>query len=268
MLTVYACQTDIVWEDKTANFARVRNLLEATRQSPQPGGLIVLPEMFATGFSMNARAIAEDVRSGETADFLADLARRSGCHVLAGMVTVTSDLENPARRPYNEAVVVAPDGTLAGRYRKRRPFTPSGERDRYVAGSSPVVLEIGGIRVAPLICYDLRFPELFRVATAVGTDLFCVISNWPDRRQHHQSLLLRARAIENQAFVLGVNRCGSDPHFVYAGGSALIDPHGEVLTEAGSAPTFLRATISPQTTAAWRAQFPALRDRRTDLFPA
>ena len=262
MLTVYACQTDIVWEDKTANFARVRNLLEATRQSPQPGGLIVLPEMFATGFSMNARAIAEDVRSGETADFLADLARRSGCHVLAGMVTVTSDLENPARRPYNEAVVVAPDGTLAGRYRKRRPFTPSGERDRYVAGSSPVVLEIGGIRVATLICYDLRFPELFRDCLPLGVEAFVVIASWPAARIAHWSTLLRARAIENQAYVVGVNRVGDDPTPLhYPGASVVVDPSGTVLAEAGEMETVLTTALDAAFVREYREKLPFLNDR-------
>jgi predicted amidohydrolase len=123
----------------------------------------------------------------------------------------------------------------------------------------------GGFTVAPFVCYDLRFPEIFRVATARGADLFAVVANWPNRRHYHWSTLLRARAIENMAGLIGVNRAGTDPEFTYAGGSAILGPQAEVLAEASDAPGFLKAELTPEIVADWLASFPALRDRRSDI---
>ena len=257
-----ALQFDLVWEDRTANFGAVRRAVVEAAPALAPGSFLVLPEMFSSGFSMNVLQAA-DTPAAETEVFLATLAREHGIYVLGGLAR-----QLPDGTGANEAVAFSPEGTLLARYRKIHSFSPAGEAEAFTAGTGIITFAWNGFIVAPVICYDLRFPELFRAATSAGADLFCVISNWPDRRQHPQSILLRARAIENQAFVLGVNRCGSDPNFTYAGASVLIDPHGEILTEAGSSATLLRATISPETTAAWRASFPALRDRRTDLFPA
>jgi predicted amidohydrolase len=255
-VTVYACQMDITWEDKAANFAHVRQLVGDAR--PAPGGLIVLPEMFATGFSMNARAIAEDARTGETTIFLAELAAAYRCHILAGVVTRT-DQDGRAR---NEAVLVAPGGAVVGRYAKQRPFTPSGERDHYGAGSGPVVLEVNGLRIAPLICYDLRFPELFREALTADVDAFVVIASWPGARIQHWSTLLQARAIENQAYVVGVNRVGTDPApLAYPGASVIVAPSGAVLAAADDGETVLTATLDPGFVARYREDLPFLNDR-------
>ena len=120
----------------------------------------------------------------------------------------------------------------------------------------------GGLAVAAFVCYDLRFPEIFRAAAAAGADCFVVVANWPSRRTHHWSLLLRARAVENQAVVVGVNRCGTDPGFVYEGASAVIDEQGAVLAEAGAGVEVVRAAVDHEAVAAWREAFPALRDRR------
>jgi omega-amidase len=255
-------QFDLVWEDRAANFAAVSEALALVHPPLAPGSLLVLPEMFSSGFSMNL-AHAADTPAAETETFLAALARQHHIFVLGGLAR-----QLPDGTGANEAVAFDPGGGLIARYRKIHSFSPSGEAQAFTAGSEVVTFPWNGFTVAPVICYDLRFPELFRAATAAGADLFCVIANWPDRRQQHKTILLRARAIENQAFVLGLNRSGTDPHFNYAGASAIVDPHGEIVAEAGPAPTLLRATISPETAAAWRAQFPALRDRRTDLFPA
>ena len=256
MLTIYACQIDIVWENKPANFARVTELVAGA--GIVPGGLIVLPEMFATGFSMNADAIAEDAQTGETAFFLADLARRCGCHVLAGVVTAS----NGGTRPHNEALVFGPDGALIGGYAKQRPFTPSGEKDNYDAGDRPVVVVINGVRVAPLICYDLRFPELFRAALTLGVDAFVVIASWPIARIAHWSALLRARAIENQSYVVGVNRVGTDPTpLIYPGASVVFDPSGALIAQAASGETILTTELNADFAAQYRADLPFLADR-------
>ena len=257
-----AYQFVLVWEDRAANFAAVTRAVTEANPPLAEGSLFVLPEMFSSGFTMNVSGAA-DSAAAETEVFLADLARQHRIFILGGLARQLPDGSGA-----NEAVAFAPDGSLIARYRKIHSFSPSGEAQAFTAGSGVATFPWNGFTVAPIICYDLRFPEVFRAATAAGADLFCVIANWPDRRQQHKSILLRARAIENQAFVLGLNRCGQDPHFSYAGASALVDPHGDILVAAGAAPTLLRAVISPDTAAAWRAQFPALRDRRLDLFPA
>jgi omega-amidase len=256
-----ALQFDLAWEDRAANFAIMEAALSTTDSPLLPGSLIVLPEMCSSGFSMNLPRAADT--AAETQDFLSNLARRHHVYLLGGIAR-----QLPDGTGANEATAFGPDGSLLARYRKIHSFSPAGEAGAFTAGSQVVTFAWNGFTVAPVICYDLRFPELFRAATAAGADLFCVIANWPDRRHHHWTTLLKARAIENQAVVLGVNRTGTDPHAAYAGGSLLLGPQGEILAEAGSDPQLLRAVITPQITADWRGQFPALRDRRPDLFPA
>ena len=266
-----ALQLSLHWEHRAANFDFVRAALSLASPAPAPGSLLVLPELFATGFTMNVETAA-DTEAAETEIFLKELALAHRITVLGGVLRKLPDGSGA-----NEAVAIGPDGALLCRYRKIFPFSPSGEKAAFTAGTEIRTFSWNGFTVAPLICYDLRFPEAFRAATAAGADLFCVMANWPDRRHAHWTTLLRARAIENQAFVLGVNRSGSDPFFHYAGGSMIVDPQGATLAEASPDPAgasadappaeLLRATVSPETTASWRAQFPALRDRRPDLFP-
>lgn len=228
----------------------------------EAGSLLVLPELFATGFSMNPQRVGEE-EQGPTEEFLAELAVQYRSTVLGGVCRKLVQGKGG-----NEAVAFGPDGTRLCRYRKIHSFSPAGETEAYEAGNSVVTFPWNGFKVAPLICYDLRFPEVFRAASTQGADFLIVISSWPERRQHHMTVLLQARAIENQAYVLGVNRTGEDPHFTYQGGSVLFGPQGEILAEAGSAEGFLTAEVSPTLPAQWRKDFPALRDRRTDLFQA
>lgn len=245
------CQPASVWEDKAATLARVWQLLEST--SIAPGSLIVLPEMFATGFSMQTAATAEP-SGGPTEQFLGQLADRHDCCVLAGLVTT----DGPVAR--NQAIAIAPGGTVRARYTKQRPFSLAQEADSHEAGTETIVFEWGGFQIAPLICYDLRFPELFRQATAAGATLCAVIASWPAPRHHHWRTLLIARAIENQACVLGVNRAGQDPQHRYAGGSLALDSQGTVLAEAADRECVVSTHLDPATVHAWRQSFPALRD--------
>jgi omega-amidase len=255
---LYCCQTDITWENKVANYARSQNLLAATK--PERGSLVLLPEMFATGFSMNVPAVQESPKA-ETEKFLAHLAQDFGVFVIGGVVTTAPD-----SRGYNQAVVVAPDGKQLARYSKMQPFTLGGESKNYMAGDQPAFFSWteGGqeIKVSPFICYDLRFPEVFRSAVRKGAQLFTVIANWPVTRIHHWVTLLQARAIENQAYVAGVNRCGTDPKYTYNGRSLIVDPHGTILVEAGDSECIIGADINPEVVTKWRSDFPALSDMR------
>lgn len=251
-MQVVAVQLDIRWEDRKANHARVRELLE--RVDLQAGALVVLPEMFDTGFSMNTAA-TDPGDSSLSQAFCRQLAAERNVAVLAGMVAQTAQ-----GRLANEAVAFSPEGIERVRYRKMQPFTLSGEHQHYPAGTQHALFEWNGVRIAPFICYDLRFPELFRPAARAGAELIVVIANWPEKRSEHWVRLLQARAIENQAFVLGVNRAGSDPTLVYDGRSSLFSPHGDAIFEAGRQEQVLSAIIDPDEVRTWRHDFPALRD--------
>ncbi len=159
---------------------------------------------------------------------------------------------------------VAPDGSVV-RYAKIHPFSYGGEHRVYAAGDRVVTAEIDGVRVTPFVCYDLRFPEPFRIAAA-DTDLFVVVANWPDQRREHWRALLRARAIENQAYVIGVNRAGDGNGLHYAGDSAAIGPLGETIVEADEREQTLFCDVDPEVVKKLRARFPALEDRRPEAY--
>jgi len=255
-MRAFAIQTDTAWENKNASFALAE---EAIDQAAPPGdSLVVLPEMFATGFSMNVEAIAEGP-DGPTCRFLAATARRRGIFLVAGLVAPAGD-----GRGRNIAVVHDPDGQLIATYAKLHPFSYAGETDFYEPGRALVTVPIGEFVACPLICYDLRFPEPFRIAARRGAQLFIVIANWPAPRAEHWRALLIARAIENQACVIGVNRMGSDPNHTYAGGSLIVDHQGLVLAEADADATTpaIGADLDLPALQSWRQTFSALDDIR------
>jgi omega-amidase len=210
--------------------------------------------MFATGFSMNLKTTRQGPDLEDEA-FLASLAREYGSVVVGGVVSQAS--EGIAR---NEAVVFSPEGATLARYAKIHPFSLGGETQVHEAGSEIVLFRWEGFIVAPFICYDLRFPEVFRSAARGGASLFVVIALWPVKRQQHWLTLLQARAIENQAYVLGVNRVGAEPESSYAGRSVIVDPHGIIIADAGEQEGVLSAAIDPERVASWRKAFPALKD--------
>lgn len=251
-----AVQFDIAWEDRRTNFSRIDALLGQAGPWSGPG-LMVFPEMATSGFSMNVASAAEPAQ-GESFQYFSDWARKSGGHVVAGIAGRTENADLGA----NEAVCWAPCGSEAARYRKRHPFPLANEGEHYPAGKRTVVFEAGEWKVAPFICYDLRFPEPFREATAMGAEVLVVIANWPVTRVEHWITLLRARAIENLAYVVGVNRCGSDPALAYPGASMIIGPKGEILAQAGDQPCVLRAEIDRSSLLRWRSDFPALSGLR------
>ena len=269
-MKITAVQLDIAWENKPVNHQKVRALLEQV--PPEPNSLVLLPEMFATGFSMNVEAIT-DSTTRETQRFLADTARHFHVHLLAGIVTTTVPHTEPGRlrpapRGRNEAVLFSPDGIELHRYAKMQPFTLGGESDHYAPGPRVTTFRWNDFTVAPFICYDLRFPELFRLATRRGATLLTVIANWPIARVEHWTTLLRARAIENLAYVVGVNRVGTDPKLTYPGRSLIIDPKGNVLADAGDRECTISADLDARLVHDWRRDFPALKDIRPDCFPA
>lgn len=248
-MRVTLVQLDTVWENKTANFEKVGNLLAA--EPPEKGGLIVLPEMFSTGFSLD---LSKTLPAPTELEFCASLAKKHASCVVGGCLEPAAN-----GRAHNLAAAFSPEHELA-RYVKQHPFTGAGEHDFHTSGHQTTVFEWGGFTVAPLVCYDLRFPELFREGLRLGATLFVVIAAWPARRIEHWLTLLRARAIENQAYVIGVNRTGNEPRFIYNGRSVIVDPHGTIVLDAGESEGVVSAEIDPELPKSWRAEFPAVRD--------
>ncbi len=251
-MNVHLVQLDSVWEDPRASFAQVERLLTAT--PPSAGSLVIIPEMFATGFSLDLSKTCAGAAL-EAEDFLGGIARRYRVAVLGGITR-----PGASGKGRNEAVALSPGGQVLARYLKQRPFSGGGEDLAHERGGEPVIFEWDGTRIAPLVCYDLRFPELFRAALSAGAEMFVVIAAWPTTRIEHWLTLLRARAIENQATVVGVNCTGQEAQHRYCGRSIVIDPHGNIVADAGEGECALPVQFASEAAKEWREQFPAVRD--------
>ncbi len=253
-MKVAAVQHDIVWEDPPANFERLAPMIE---QAAADGArLAVLTEMFATGFSMETDRIAEPV-DGPSTRFLRDQACAHQLWVCGSLPEVSPGDD----RPSNTLVLAGPGGEVH-RYAKIHPFTYSGEHERYTAGSERVTVTVDGARLSLFVCYDLRFADEFW-ALAPRTDCYVVVANWPSARRDHWRTLLRARAIENQAYVVGANRVGNGGGIDYSGDSAVIGPFGEELAAGADTETTLLADVDVGVVADTRARYPFLADRRS-----
>jgi len=250
-----AIQHDIVWSDRDANFARLAPQIAAAAAAGAE--LVVLSETFSTGFAVDDADLGEP-EGGPSSRFLAAEALRHGIWIAGSCPEIPAGDDD--RRPYNSLVFAGPNGEQH-RYRKIHPFTYGGETKHFRAGDAFAPLAIGGVRVSPFVCYDLRFADEFW-ALAADTDLYIVPANWPAPRRAHWQALLTARAIENLAYVVGVNRVGSGGGLDYAGDSRVIDPTGELLATAAGDETMLFATIDPDRVAAVRDRFRFLDDRR------
>jgi omega-amidase len=233
----------------------------ATRAAAQGADLLLLPELWPTGYDL-ARA-ADDATPLNTGPFalMASLAQEHRFYV-AG----TALEANPAGAPFNTAALYGPDGRLLGAYRKVHLFPPMGETVHMTAGADLPVFDLPWGRTALAICYDLRFPELWRSYTAAGAHLILIPAEWPASRVEHWRLLLRARAVENQLCVAGCNRAGPDADYEFGGYSAAVDPWGRVLVEGGSDPGLFIATFDLDEVARCRHLFPFLDDRRPELY--
>jgi predicted amidohydrolase len=251
-MKIAAVQHDIFWEDARGTCAALIPLLD--QASAAGAELIVLSEMFATGFTMRPDRFAED-EGGPVEQWLLEQAAQRGATLIGSLAQ-----RGPDGRFRNNGLVATPDGGIE-RYAKIHPFSYSGEHERYTAGDKPLTVDIGGLRTSVFVCYDLRFADEFW-PLAPDTDLYVVPANWPRERREHWRALLRARAIENQAYVVGVNRVGTRGDLHYVGDSAVIDPLGRTLVEAAHQATVLVADLDAETVASVRRDLPFLADRR------
>jgi predicted amidohydrolase len=253
-MRIAAVQHDIVWEDREANFERLAP--QVARAVGAGAELVLLSETFSTGFSMTP-GLGEP-EGGPSAQFLAAQAAEHGVW-LGG---TCPEVEPGEELPYNSFVLAGPDGTTH-RYRKLHPFTHAGEHERFRAGEKPVTVDVGGLRITPFICYDLRFADVFWKA-APDTDVYLVPANWPSPRRLHWQTLLQARAIENQAYVVGCNRVGTAGDGTeHVGDSRIVSPMGELLSTAAGVETIVLADVDPAEVAATRERLKFLPDRRS-----
>lgn len=217
-LKVSIFQGYLFWENVDKNLQNIALRLGGIREKTD---LIVLPEMFSTGFTMNAEKLAEPM-NGKTMHWMHKMSKQYDC-VVTGSLIVKDD-----GKFYNRLIWMNPDGTY-NFYDKRHLFTLADEQQTYTAGQSRLTVELKGWKICPVICYDLRFPVWLRNANG-DYDLLIVVANWPERRALHWRTLIPARAIENQAYVVAVNRVGYDGNEVYhSGESTCIGPNGNVV---------------------------------------
>ena len=249
-LRIALVQADPVWHDPAANRERLERLIETIET---PVDLVVLPEMFSTGFTMCSEAMAETM-DGETVAWLRAQAARRG-------ITITGSVVIEDGQRFNRHLWMPPNGRETV-YDKRHLFRMAGEHEHYAPGMTRVVVEMGPWRIRLCVCYDLRFPVWLRARK--DYDVLLCVANWPAARQSAWTALLCARAIENQCYAVGVNRVGVDGNgVVYRGGSAVFDGEGAALAEAGDTPGILSATLDLDALREYRERFPAWRDADT-----
>ncbi|GAA3909096.1 amidohydrolase [Halomonas cibimaris] len=256
-LTVSLIQSDLRWEDPAANRRRLE------RQLGDLGGddtdVIVLPEMFATGFTMNARKMAEPMGQSPSVAWLCQQAKARGC-VMTGSIAVEENGQH-----YNRLIWARPDGELTV-YDKRHLFRMAGEHERYAPGTARPVVEYKGVRLLLSVCYDLRFPVWLRQQPAAGEafeyDALLCVANWPAPRRHAWRTLLQARAIENLSYVIGVNRVGESGNgLAYSGDSMLVNFKGEALLDPPvDTAGIYTGTLDGDALSAFRDKFPAWQD--------
>jgi omega-amidase len=261
-LTVTTIQPDLQWEDKAANLRRLEEKIDGITVHTE---LVILPEMFSTGFSMRPELLAESME-GPTVAWMMDIATRKKI-ILTGSVIIEEE-----GAYFNRLIWMLPNGQY-GCYDKRHRFAYAGENEHYSAGNKRLVASVKGWKILLQVCYDLRFPVWSRQAPPDSTvttpnigreleyDMIIYVANWPQRRSLAWKTLLQARAIENQAYVIGVNRVGNDGNnIVHSGDSMIIDPLGDILYHVADKEDVFTLTLEKEKLDAIRERFPFWKD--------
>ncbi|MFC1978437.1 nitrilase-related carbon-nitrogen hydrolase [Chloroflexota bacterium] len=247
-------QLNTAWHAKEANYKKTESLIQDA--SSKQCEVAVLPEMFNTGYSMEIEEIGEELL-GKTSEFLRRVAAKYNTAIIAGYPVLGAD-----GKGRNAAIAVDEKGNIIGTYFKMYSFSYADEHLHYKSGKAPVVFNIRGAKASVFICYELRFPEVFRVV-AKRVDCIFVIANWPSTRIDHWNALLAARAIENQCYVVGVNRTGIDANGLnYPGNSHVFSPSGQDICTGNSRDELVIADIDLSHVAKVRGEFPFLSDMR------
>jgi omega-amidase len=257
MLTVTTIQTNLAWEDKAANLELLENKINAIKERTE---IVVLPEMFSTGFSMRPALFAETM-DGETVAWMKRLAANHKI-ILTGSCIIEE-----TGQYFNRLIWMLPNGQY-GYYDKRHLFAYAGEDKHYSAGKKRLIASVKGWKINLQVCYDLRFPVWARQNPSSSGekgspeyDVLIYVANWPEKRNHAWKTLLCARAIENQCYVVGVNRVGNDGNNIYhSGNSLVISPLGEVLYHMADDEDIFTITLEKETLEAARKKFPFWKD--------
>lgn len=243
-------QFDIEWENPKANQMRIDRLLNLKK----PGDIIVLPEMWSTGFTMSHKGLSENM-NGPGVNQMQEWANRHDALVIGSLIIREDD------RTFNRCIMCQPDGSLEW-YDKRHLFSFASENQHYSPGKEAKIIEYKGWKIMPQICYDLRFPVFSRYSQQTNYDLLIYVANWPARRVHAWSRLLTARAIENQAYCIGVNRTGLDGNSVYYNGcTKFIDFAGNDIVILPGGEFHETVQLSMDSLKNFRKKFPFLADR-------
>ena len=250
-LKIGLVQYSPVWEDKVANQKKISELINEKNNFD----LFILPEMSLTGFTMQAKNLAEDF-SGETTQFFSSLSKIKKSFLMFGFI------EKGKNRIFNTLVHLNKQGKIISTYRKIHPFSYANEDKYFGKGKNPVITKVKGLKFGLSICYDLRFPELYRFYAKEKVDCIVDIANWPEVRIEHWRTLLKARAIENQCYVIGVNRVGDDPKLHYNGFSSVFDPLGKEIAAVENEEKLLEVEIDKSYIDEVRKKLPFLNDIR------
>ena len=240
-----------VWEDKTASEDKIKNLLGNNDEFD----LLVFPEMTLTGFTMHSEKFAESFED-ETFTFFSKLSRSSKSAIMYGFI------EKGKKKSFNTLVHLNNQGKVINTYRKIHPFSYAKEDKSFGKGKNPIVTKVKGLKIGLSICYDLRFPELYRLYAKEKVDCIIDIANWPGTRIEHWQSLLKARAIENQCYVVGVNRVGNDPKLHYSGFSSVFDPMGKEIVAVENEEKIIEVEINKSYVDEVRKKLPFLNDMR------
>jgi omega-amidase len=248
-ITVCQVQPDLIWEDIDANLLMLERMLDGLATEVD---LVVLPETFSTGFTMQSEKLAEG-ESGKAVQWMKKIAREKQCHVTGSLI-----YRDPDGAIYNRLLWVSREG-IEDFYNKRHLFTPGGEKENFTRGKERKIFRLGPFRILPQICYDLRFPVFSR--NRDDYDILIYVANWPASRHHVWETLTTARAIENQCFLLGNNRVGTDGTGITSlGGTCAIDPTGAELYRMDDKPGAITSLIDLNSVRAFREKFPAWKD--------
>ncbi len=241
------------WEKPERNAEKLYAMLDDADLSDVD--LLVFPELTLTGFTMNTKKFAEEI-DGISFRFFIAVAVKFKTDVLGGVI------EKDNGKIHNALLHVNKQGLIMARYAKIHPFSFANENKYFDSGNEPVITEAGKTKIGLSICYDLRFPELYRIYAMRGAEIIVNIANWPVTRIEHWNLLLRANAVFSQAFIVGVNRTGKDPFNEYNGNSAIVNPAGKAITETASGEKVIIAEIDAEEAKEYRAKFPFLKDAK------
>ena len=259
MLTITVLQTNLYWENKTANLQMLEQKINSIKEKTE---IVVLPEMFSTGFSMNPEILAETME-GETMQWMKRIAAAKKIILTGSIIIKDCSTDDEANKYFNRLIWMLPNGQY-GIYDKRHRFAFAGEDRYYTSGNKRLIASVKGWKINLLVCYDLRFPVWSRQQSQTGEpeyDLLIYVANWPEKRNTAWKTLLQARAIENQCYVVGVNRVGTDGNDInYSGDSMIIDPLGEILYQKKEEEDIFTIVLTKDHLQTVREKFPFWKD--------